>query len=87
MLDPVTILGLVAASLTTFAGLPQLIKTWKTKSTKDISLLLFLMMFVGVILWLIYGSLTGDVPLIAGNGISALLVGAILALKLRYNGN
>ena len=85
MLDPVTILGLVAASLTTFAGLPQLIKTWKTKSTKDISLLLFLMMFVGVLLWLIYGILTGDVPLIAGNGVSALLVGAILALKLKYD--
>ena len=85
MLDPVTILGLVAASLTTFAGLPQLIKTWKTKSTKDISLLLFLMMFVGVLLWLIYGILTGDIPLIAGNGVSALLVGAILALKLKYD--
>ena len=85
MFDPVTILGLVAASLTTFAGLPQLIKTWKTKSTKDISLLLFLMMFVGVLLWLIYGILTGDIPLIAGNGVSALLVGAILALKLKYD--
>lgn len=85
MLDPVTILGLVAASLTTFSGLPQLIKTWKTKSTKDMSLLLFLMMFVGVLLWLIYGILTGDVPLIAGNGVGALLVGAILALKLKYD--
>ncbi|OGZ60325.1 MAG: hypothetical protein A3F94_00815 [Candidatus Spechtbacteria bacterium RIFCSPLOWO2_12_FULL_38_22] len=83
----VTVIGLVAGGLTTFAMLPQLIKILKTKSTKDISLLLFIMAFLGVILWLVYGFLINDVPVMVGNGISLLLVGSVLILKLKYDGN
>ena len=83
----VTVIGLVAGGLTTFAMLPELIKILKTKSTKDISLLLFIMAFLGVILWLVYGFLINDVPVMVGNGISLLLVGSVLILKLKYDGN
>jgi len=65
----------------------ELIKILKTKSTKDISLLLFIMAFLGVILWLVYGFLINDVPVMVGNGISLLLVGSVLILKLKYDGN
>ena len=86
MMDFITVLGLVAGGLTTFAILPQLIKILKTKSTKDISLLLFIMAFLGVILWLVYGFLINDIPVMVGNGISLLLVGSVLILKLKYDG-
>ena len=86
MMDFIIVLGLVAGGLTTFAMLPQLIKILKTKSTKDISLLLFIMAFLGVILWLVYGFLINDIPVIVGNGISLLLVGSVLILKLKYDG-
>ena len=86
MMDFIIVLGLVAGGLTTFAMLPQLIKILKTKSTKDISLLLFIMAFLGVILWLVYGFLINDIPVIVGNAISLLLVGSVLILKLKYDG-
>jgi len=82
-----TILGLVAGTFTTFAGLPQLVKSYKTKSTKDISLGLFLMLFIGVNLWFVYGILMSDVPIIVANALSIVIAGSILILKLKYNGN
>ena len=58
----VTVLGLFAGSLTTIAFLPQVIKTWRTRSTKDISLEMFAIFCSGVLLWIIYGSLVKDIP-------------------------
>jgi MtN3 and saliva related transmembrane protein len=63
---------------------PQLVKTWKTRSTADISLGMFLVLVIGIILWLAYGILLGDVPLIVANGITLVLAGIILVFKLRY---
>ena len=80
----VTAIGLGAAFCTTFAFLPQAIKTWTTRSTKDISLGMFLIFSIGVLLWLIYGLLLRDIPLIAANGITLLLALTILGFKLRY---
>lgn len=60
----VTLIGLAAAVLTTFAFLPQVIKTWRTKSTADISLGTFSALCIGISLRLIYGLLIGDLPLI-----------------------
>lgn len=78
------LLGLAAACCTTVAFVPQLVKTWKTRSTADISLSMFLVLVIGIILWLAYGMLLGDVPLIVANGITLVLAGIILVLKLRY---
>ena len=83
-MSKLTFLGLAAACCTTIAFVPQLVKTWKTRSTADISLSMFLVLVIGIILWLAYGMLLGDVPLIVANGITLVLAGIILVFKLRY---
>lgn len=77
-------LGLVAGTLTTVAFLPQLIQTWKTKATKDISLGMFLIFTTGVLLWLTYGILINSLPVMVANGLTFLLALAILVLKIRH---
>jgi|GEM_PF-127016 MtN3 and saliva related transmembrane protein len=84
MTDPITLLGLVAGMLTTAAFLPQVVKSWKSKSTKDVSLGMFLVLCIGIVLWLIYGFLTDDIPLIAANGVTLFFAGTILVFKIRY---
>jgi MtN3 and saliva related transmembrane protein len=85
-MDPVVIklIGFAAATCTTVAYAPQAIKVWKTRSARDISLGMFLIMVLGLALWLIYGLLSGDGPLIASNAVTMLLAGGILVMKLRY---
>ena len=80
----ITALGLMAGTLTTLSFLPQLVKAWKSRSTHDISIGMFSLLAVGIMLWIVYGVVTGDVPVIAANSITLLFVGLILALKLRY---
>jgi MtN3 and saliva related transmembrane protein len=77
-------LGFVAAFCTSFAFLPQVIKTWRTRSTRDISLGMFLVLTTGIALWLAYGLLLGDGPLIAANAVTLLFALAILYFKLRH---
>jgi MtN3 and saliva related transmembrane protein len=83
-MSKLTFLGLAAAFCTTVAFVPQVVKTWTTRSTADISLSMFLVLVIGIVLWLTYGTLLGDVPLIVANGITLILAGIILVLKLRY---
>ena len=80
----VTLIGLAAAFCTTAAFLPQVIQTWRSRSTRDLSLPMFSVMTTGVFLWLVYGLIIGDVPLIAANGVTFVLSGTILYFKLRY---
>jgi len=80
----IKLIGFAAATCTTVAYAPQAIKVWKTRSTGDISLGMFLVMVLGLALWLIYGLLSGDAPLIASNAVTMLLAGGILVMKLRY---
>lgn len=83
-MSAVTWIGLLAACCTTFAYAPQAIKTWRTRSTGDISLSMFSLMVAGVLLWLIYGLLIGDLPLIVANLVTLSLAGTILVLKIRH---
>lgn len=78
------IIGLVAASLTTFAFLPQSIRAIKTKHTKDLSLPTLIMLEVGIVIWIIYGFLISDIPLLAANTISFVFMTVTLRLKLKY---
>ncbi len=78
------ILGFAAGTLTTIAFVPQFLKAWKTKSTKDISLSMFLIFTIGVSLWLIYGIMKLDYPIIAANAITVTLASMILAMKIKY---
>ena len=75
--------GFVAGSLTTAAFLPQVIKTFKSRSTRDISLAMWLLMNVGVAIWIVYGVLTDSLPLVLTNGVTLILAGTVLGLKLR----
>jgi MtN3 and saliva related transmembrane protein len=79
----IQIVGYIAAFLTTFAFLPQVIRTVKTKSTEDLSLVMFSMMELGMILWLVYGWNVGDKPLIYANSIASIFGMIILYYKLK----
>jgi len=79
-----TIIGLLAGTLTTIAFLPQVIKTLKLKETKDISLWMYIILCTGVFLWLVYGLLIKDLPIILANGITLILALIILSFKLKY---
>jgi MtN3 and saliva related transmembrane protein len=80
----IKLLGFAAATCTTVAYAPQFIKVWRTRSARDISLGMFLVMVLGLALWLAYGLLSGDAPLVAANAITMLLAGGILFMKLKY---
>lgn len=75
---------MAAAVLTTAAFAPQAVKAWQSRSTKDVSLAMFAMMVTGNSLWLVYGIMINDMPLMIANAVTLLLAGAILAAKIRY---
>ena len=78
------IIGLTAAACTTFAFLPQVIKVVKTKETRNISLGMYFIFTVGILLWLIYGVLLNNFPMILANIISFVFASIVLILKIRY---
>jgi MtN3 and saliva related transmembrane protein len=79
-----TWMGLFAAFCSTAAFVPQVVKTWRTRSTKDISLATFLVLITGILLWLTYGFMIEDLPLMIANGVTLLLAGTILFFKLKH---
>jgi MtN3 and saliva related transmembrane protein len=83
-MDMTTLVGLVAGLLTTVSLVPQVIKIWKTRSAKDVSRKMFIAFCAGVALWLIYGILKDEVPMILWNAVSLALGLAILGMKLKY---
>lgn len=78
----ISIIGLLAATLTSFAMLPQVIKIYRTKRTKELSLPTFVLFNCGLLLWLLYGIMIASPPLIAGNIVSLTLTGYILTMKI-----
>jgi len=83
-MDFTDILGFAAAFLTTFAFLPQVIKIWRSHSTKDISLPTLITFIAGVTLWLIYGVRVNAAPIFIANSITLFLNIVILGFKLKY---
>ncbi|MEJ2690696.1 MAG: SemiSWEET transporter [Deltaproteobacteria bacterium] len=83
--DWVTVLGVAAAVCTTTSFVPQMVKTLRSRHTGDISLLMYIVLTVGLFLWLVYGFLRKDMPLMAANGVSFTLAAAILFLKIRHH--
>ena len=83
-MDAIMIVGLIAAAFTTGAFVPQLIKVWRTKSTKDISAPMFALTSTGVLLWFIYGLFMNNFPIIAANSLAFVQAIVILAFKLKY---
>jgi MtN3 and saliva related transmembrane protein len=80
-MDAVTLLGFIAGSLTTLSFAPQAVRAWRTRSTDDLSLVMLVVLLTGVLLWLAYGVVKGDLAIIAANGATAVLVGLILTIK------
>lgn len=80
-------IGMAGGTLTTLSFVPQVIKTWKSRRTRDISLSMFLAFTLGVLLWLVYGLLIGAWPVILANLVTLLLAGIILYLKLKHRKN
>ena len=76
--------GYVAATLTTLAFVPQAVKTIRSKDTKAISLVMYVVFTVGIAFWLAYGIVLHSWPMIVSNIVTLGLSGTILALKLRY---
>ena len=80
----IQILGLTAGLFTTIAFLPQVIKTWKMRSAKDLSLSTFSLFFTGVMMWLVYGLIKQDLPVILSNLFTLVLAGVLLYFKIRF---
>jgi len=80
----ITLVGLLAATFTTISYFPQVMKTLKTGHTKDISLLMYVILTAGLFLWFVYGLLLVDLPIIIANAITFLLALLILILKIRH---
>jgi MtN3 and saliva related transmembrane protein len=78
------ILGLVAGFFTTFAVVPQIMRVYKLKSAREISVIYNTMMLGGILIWLVYGIMLDLVPIIIWNIIGALLILLLLLAKLKY---
>ncbi len=83
-MDLISILGFAAATLTTAAFLPQVMKTWKTRSAKDVSLEMLVLLCTGLFLWLVYGIFIQSLPVIIANLLTLILNLTILWLKIKY---
>ena len=77
-------IGYAAGICTTAAFLPQVLKTLRSRSARDISLGMYALLAVGITLWLIHGVQVGAAPVVAANAVTLILVGAMLVMKLRY---
>jgi len=80
-----TWIGLVAGFLTSIAVIPQVVRTWRTKHARDISIWQPLLLIIGMLLWLLYGLLLHDLPLIAANAFSISCYILLLGMKIIYD--
>lgn len=80
----IEILGLAAGTITSITFLPQVIKIWKTRSAKDLSLMMLLLLMAGVLLWLTYGLLIKDAAIIYTNSMVLAMSMILLSFKLKY---
>jgi MtN3 and saliva related transmembrane protein len=84
MIDKFEIIGLIAAVLTTSAFIPQVYKVVKTKSTNSLSLTMYLVFFIGIMLWLVYGFHLNSFAMISSNIITGFLALVLIIYKIRY---
>lgn len=78
------ILGMVAGTLCTISFLPQLVKIWKSKSAKDISMGMFIIFSIGISLWILYGFFIKSFPIVVANLATLLLAFIIIIMKVKY---
>lgn len=83
-MDHVTIIGTIAATCTTISFLPQVIKVYRSKHARDLSLPMYVIFSIGVICWLFYGLLVRSIPIVTANAVTFVLCAYILSMKIRY---
>jgi len=83
-MDLASVIGGVAGMLTTIAFVPQVMKTYKSKTAKDLSLSMFSIFCSGVLLWLVYGILRQDWPIVVTNTFTLMLSGILLYFKFTF---
>lgn len=84
-MDQFIVIGLVAGLITTLGYVPQVIKGYRSGSMEDVSLYMPFVLMVGMSLWLVYGIVLGDIPIMLWNAISVILNAVIILMKLRYD--
>lgn len=83
-MDKFEVLGFCAAILTTISFLPQVIKIYKSKETKSISFAMYVVLSLGILMWLVYGIHLKSMPMIIANAITLILTIYILFMKMKY---
>jgi MtN3 and saliva related transmembrane protein len=78
------LIGLMGGTLTTISFVPQVLRVWKTRSAKDLSFTMFLLFAIGVLLWLIYGIILKEWPVILANSVTLVFTIIILIFKIKY---
>jgi len=83
-MEIIEIIGLLAGACTTLSFVPQVMKSFQTKSVKDFSWLYFLIFGSGLFFWLIYGLFLNSLPIILANAVTLILVLVLIGMKLKY---
>ena len=84
-MNGIQLLGIVAGTITSVTFVPQVIKIWKTRSARDISLVMLLLLITGVLAWLLYGILVKDAAIIYTNSMVLAMSLILLYFKWRFN--
>lgn len=84
--DTTNIIGYIASSLTTAAFVPQVLRTWRTRSVNDLSVVMLITFILGIVLWLVYGVAIQSPPVLVGNAVTLALNVMLLVMRLRYGG-
>jgi MtN3 and saliva related transmembrane protein len=83
-MDTIAVVGYIAGTLTTISFVPQVIRAWNLKETRDLSLAMLLFFAAGVLLWTLYGVWTSSLPIIAANVVTFVLILVLLGMKIKY---
>ena len=83
----IEIFGLLAGIVTSGAMMPQLVKTWKNKDVKALSVKMFIVYIVGFSMWITYGIIEKDTPIVATNALSIAMSAFMIYMKWKYNGH
>lgn len=84
-LDAIEVLGLAAATCTTAAFVPQVWRSWKTKDVKGQSLVMYLVFFIGVSLWTVYGIYIDSISIVLANVVTGVLILILVILKIKHH--
>lgn len=83
-MDTIVLVGYIAGALTTLSFVPQVIRAWNLKETRDLSPAMLLLFAMGVLLWTLYGVTTGSMPIIIANIVTFVLILILLGMKVKY---